>query len=228
VVRSTRTLEPALADVRALVYRTLADEGRPPSIVELARRLGRDEGDIRGALAALHAAHLIVLAPDGDAIRMAHPFSAAPMGFVVRADDQRWWGGCTWDSFGIAAAIGREVRIETSCPQCGADIRFRGGPMHPPEPGPVARIPLQAANWWDDVVWTCTRIRTFCTYEHVVAHGAETGEAVGEIVPIEGLWRLAGSWYGDRLAVDYAPRTREAAQALLADAGFTGSFWELP
>jgi Alkylmercury lyase len=222
------TLEPALAEVRALIYRTLADEGRPPSVAELSRRVARDETEIRRNLAELHAAHLIVLAPDGDAIRMAHPFSAAPMGFVVRAGDERWWGGCTWDSFGIGAALGREVRIETNCPHCLADITFRGGPSSPPESGRVARIPLPAAHWWDDVVWTCTRIRTYCTPDHAEAHCVAVGEAVGQIVPIEGLWRLAGPWYGDRLTADYAPRSRDVAQALLAEAGFTGPFWELP
>jgi len=35
---------------------------------------------VRAALANLHAAHAIVLTPAGDAVRMAHPFSAAPMG----------------------------------------------------------------------------------------------------------------------------------------------------
>ena len=224
----TTSLAPALAEIRSAVYRTFAQEGRAPSIAELARTTGRNNREAQEALTELHARHLLVLAPDGDAIRMAHPFSAAPMGFVVRTDDDRWWGGCTWDSFGIGAALGRPIRIETSCPACLADLAFDGGPETPPEIELMARIPLPASRWWDDVIWTCSNIRTFCSQAHAVAFAGRVGQDLGELVPIRQLWQLAGPWYGDRLAPDYAPRPREVAQALLADAGFTGDFWRLP
>jgi hypothetical protein len=216
------------AEVRTAVYRTFATEGRPPSIGELARITGRRGEEIQAALTELHARHLLVLAVDGDAIRMAHPFSAAPMGFVVRAGDERWWGGCTWDSFGIGAALGRPIRIETSCPACMADLAFDGGPDTPPESELIARIPLPASRWWDDVIWTCSNIRTFCGEGHAEAFAARVGQDLGELVPINGLWRLAGPWYGDRLAADYAPRPRDVSQRILTEAGFIGEFWQLP
>lgn len=220
------TLE--LAELRGLVYRTFAREGRAPSIAEAARRLARPQDAIRRDLAELDARHVIVLATDGDAIRMAHPFSAAPMGFVVRAGDERWWGGCTWDSLGIAAALGREVRIETTCPLCLAEHRFDAGPARPPEPQLVGRIPLPASRWWDDVVWTCTRIRTFCSAEHGRELAGRSGEELGQLVPLAVLWSLALAWYGDRLASDYTPRSRRDSQALLERAGLVGGFWNLP
>lgn len=221
-------LEPDLAGLRTLVYRTFAEDGRPPSIAEAARLLGRAEPDVRAGLAELHRRHLLVLAPDGDAIRMAHPFSGAPMGFVVRSGDERWWGGCTWDSFGIGAALGRDVRIDSTCPRCLAELRFEAGPDRAPEPALIVRMPLPAQRWWDDVVWTCTRIRTFCSAEHAVEFAAGAGEELGRLVPLETIWRLAMPWYGDRLRADYAPRPRDAAQALLEGAGLTGDFWRLP
>ena len=39
---------------------------------------------------------------------------------------------------------------------------------------------------------------------------------------------LAAAWYGDRLDPDWRPRTRDESQRLLAAAGLTGPFWELP
>jgi hypothetical protein len=39
---------------------------------------------------------------------------------------------------------------------------------------------------------------------------------------------LARAWYGDRMDPDWRPRTRDESQRLLADAGLTGAFWELP
>jgi hypothetical protein len=114
----------------------------------------------------------------GDAVRMAHPFSAAPMGFVVRGGDRLWWGGCAWDSFGIAA------------------------------------------EWWEDVVATCTDIRTFCSPEHAPSGGA--------LVPAPIMWRLALTWYGNRLDPDYVPLSTERKRALLAELGLGGPFWRLP
>jgi hypothetical protein len=46
-------------------------------------------------------------------------------------------------------------------------------------------------------------------------------------VPLEQVWRLARAWYADRLDEDWAPRTPDAAERLLTEAGFTGSFWFL-
>ena len=80
--------------VRRLVYQTFAQQGRAPSPAELAGELELDPAKVLRALDELHERHALVLTPPGDAIRMAHPFSAAPMGFVVRAGDQFWWGGC--------------------------------------------------------------------------------------------------------------------------------------
>jgi hypothetical protein len=155
----------------------------------------------------------------GDAVRMAHPFSAAPMGFVVRGGDRLWWGGCAWDSFGIVAALGEELEIETRCPGCGRELRYAAGPSTPP-PELTVRLPRPAAEWWEDVVATCTDIRTFCSPEHAPSGGA--------LVPAPIMWRLALTWYGNRLDPDYVPLSTERKRALLAELGLDGPFWRLP
>ena len=137
---------PSQADLRRLVYETLAREGRAPSVGECVRLLGRSREEVEADLRALHDRHALVLTVNGEAVRMAHPFSAAPMGFVVSAGDERWWGGCTWDSLGIAAALGRTVDVETLCPGCGAEIRFSAGPALAPEADVLVRIPRPAAR----------------------------------------------------------------------------------
>ena len=50
----------------------------------------------------------------------------------------------------------------------------------------------------------------------------------GELIGVQQLEALAEVWYGDRLDPEWAPRTRDESQRLLADAGLTGEFWELP
>ncbi|WP_197276239.1 organomercurial lyase [Corynebacterium deserti] len=62
----------------------------------------------------------------GDRIRIAQLFTAAPKAFVLTLtdgfDDRHWWGGYAWDSFGISATTKTELRIETACPECGEYI----------------------------------------------------------------------------------------------------------
>jgi hypothetical protein len=205
--------------VRARVFAVFAAEGRPPSPGELATACDLDPGQVAEALNELHDKHAIVLAEKGDSIRMAHPFSAWPMGFAVRDGDRFWWGGCAWDSFGIMAALGRSLEVTTTCPGCGATLRYSAPPGAAPEL--AVRIPRPAREWWDDVVETCTHIRTFCSPEHVTEPG-------GVVVELERLYRLALPWYGDRLDPDWAPKPRDERQAILDDVGLSGPFWELP
>jgi hypothetical protein len=230
-------LTPAQRAVRLAIYRGFTREGRALSPAELGAAAGLARPAVRAALAGLHAAHAIVLTPAGDAVRMAHPFSAAPMGFVVGAEgpgpagyegDRAWWGGCAWDSFGIGAALGEAVMIRTRCPGCGRDLTVRAGPAQPPEPGLVVHIPVPARAWWDDVVATCANIRLFCGRPHVDAWACATPpRRIGQVVPAAAIWRLAWPWYGDRLDPGWSPRPARAAQRLLEDCGLTGEFWRL-
>jgi hypothetical protein len=34
---------------------------------------------------------------------------------VVASAEQRWWGGCAWDSLGIMAALDQPVLVATTC-----------------------------------------------------------------------------------------------------------------
>jgi hypothetical protein len=230
-------LDPDQAAVRLAVYRGFAGQGSPPSVAGLAAETGIAETAVRAALQSLHDAHAIVLTPARDAVRMAHPFSAAPMGFVVGAEgtgpagyagDRMWWGGCAWDSFGIGAALGEPVEIRTRCPGCGRDLTVRAGPAQPPGPDLAVRIPRPARHWWDDVVGTCTNIRLFCDQSHAEAWTARAApQPAGRVISAVTMWRLAQPWYGDRLDPDWSPRPTDAAQRLLRQVGLTGGFWQL-
>jgi hypothetical protein len=229
-------LSPADRAVRLVIYRAFADQGRPPSVAEMAAETGLAEAGVKDALRNLHDAHAIVLTPAGDAVRMAHPFSAAPMGYVVGADgrgpvgyagDRMWWGGCAWDSFGIGAALGEPVVIRTRCPGCGRDLVVRAGPAQPPGQDLVVHIQREASRWWDDVVSTCSNIRLFCDPSHVESWAGAGSHPVGQVIPSVSMWQLAQTWYGDRLDPDWSPRPAAAAQRLLEQCGLSGRFWRL-
>jgi hypothetical protein len=53
------------------------------------------------------------------------------------------------------------------------------------------------------------------------------GRTPGATIPIAKLAELAVAWWGDRLAADWRPHTREQNQAILQGLGLTGSFWRL-
>src|SRR3954453_20253239 len=135
---------PQAQRIRADVFATFAAEGRPPSPAELAARLGLGAGQVAAGLRELHDKHPIVLPSAGDSIRMAHPFSAWPMNFVVRDGDRLWWGGCAWDSFGIMAALGRPLEITTTCPGCGALLSYSAPTDRPV--GPLLRLSRPTAH----------------------------------------------------------------------------------
>ncbi|MGE5691288.1 MAG: hypothetical protein ACM33B_12105 [Pseudomonadota bacterium] len=54
------------------------------------------------------------------------------------------------------------------------------------------------------------------------------GREPGATIPVETLAALAQAWWGDRLAPDWRPHTREQNQAILERVGLTGPFWALP
>jgi hypothetical protein len=222
------SLSPEARAVRASIYATFAREGRAPSPAELAAADGLSSDVVTAALRELHDLHAIVLAPAGDGIRMAHPFSAWPMGFVLRAGDRFWWGGCAWDSFGIVAALRERLDILTTCPSCGRDLHYSASHTDPPAVDFVVRLPYPAAEWWVDVVGTCTNIRTFCSPDHVESWRDATSSPLGYVTDLTTLWRLALPWYGDRLDPNWEPHTREHNQSLLESCGLTGPFWALP
>jgi hypothetical protein len=53
------------------------------------------------------------------------------------------------------------------------------------------------------------------------------GRSRGATIPVLKLVELAYAWWGDRLAPDWRPHTREQNQAILDRLGLTGPFWQL-
>jgi len=54
------------------------------------------------------------------------------------------------------------------------------------------------------------------------------GKAPGVTTSISKLSELAHAWWGDRLADDWRPHTRDQNQQILDNLGLTGDFWRLP
>jgi hypothetical protein len=53
------------------------------------------------------------------------------------------------------------------------------------------------------------------------------GRTPGATMPVAKVAELATAWWGDRLAPDWRPHTRDQNQSILHGLGLTGSFWRL-
>ncbi len=139
-------------DVRLAVYRTVVDDGRPPTPPEIARELGVPVPTVEATLRRLADGHVLVLAPGTPYVWMANPFSAIPTPFVVRANDRDYWGNCVWDALGIPACLHADARIETWCPDCAEPLPLdiRDGDLASPAGG-VIHFAVPAARWWEDI-----------------------------------------------------------------------------
>jgi hypothetical protein len=137
--------------IRNHIYRRFVELGRAPTFTELKDELG---DGVEPALLRLHAAHALVLEPDGAEIRMANPFSAVPTPHRVEAGGRSWYGNCAWDAFGIPAALHVDGHVSSACPDCGEPIEIDIRDEHAVPDEHVFHVAVPAAHWWDDIVFT--------------------------------------------------------------------------
>ena len=139
-------------DVRIAVYRKIVEEGRPPTVLEVASGLGITTSEIEASLNRLADDRVLVLTPGTSSIWMASPFSAIPTPFEVEVGAHRYFGNCIWDALGIPVCLKTVGRIRTSCPDCAEPLLLdvRGGGLDAPADH-VIHFEVPAARWWDDI-----------------------------------------------------------------------------
>ncbi|MEZ4417528.1 MAG: organomercurial lyase [Gemmatimonadota bacterium] len=139
---------------RWMVYQYFAQAGSAPSLAALARLLERPAGQVRLALAGLAAQHQIVLADDGETIRMAHPFGAFESGVRVEAGGTLYHTPCIWDALALPALLDKDAVIEVDAALRGAPLRLliQGGGLRPTVS--VIHFVVPAARFWDDIAFT--------------------------------------------------------------------------
>ncbi|TMA26926.1 MAG: hypothetical protein E6J78_11840, partial [Deltaproteobacteria bacterium] len=94
------------------------------------------------------------LAPNDGNIWAANPFCAVPSGFRVRAAGKKYWGICIWDALGIAAALGADAIVTTTCGDCGdvMTLEVRDGRLARSEG--IVHFAIPAHHWWDNIGFT--------------------------------------------------------------------------
>jgi len=91
----------------------------------------------------------------------------------------------------------------------------------------VMAHPFPMDEAWNDVVYTCSNQRLFCSERCVQAWLASTGHARGYVMDLTTLWRLASGWYSGRLDSPYQRKDPQGAVDYFRSAGLQGPFWGL-
>ena len=146
---SVAPVDEADLELRRRTYAFFVEHGRAPAAAELG-----EPQEILAGWRRLHDEHALVLNPATDELRMLNPFSAVPTAYRVRAGGHWWYGNCAWDAFGICAALHTDGRIDTTCPDCTAEITFDIRDERPSDESLLFHCVVPAAQWWDDIVFT--------------------------------------------------------------------------
>jgi hypothetical protein len=147
-------VDQADIDLRNGTYALFVELGRAPTIEETAGAARSTASEVEDGWRRLHDAHALVLDLPDPVIRMANPFSAVPTSFRVHAMGRDWHANCAWDAFGVCVVLGADGRIETTCPDCGEDIRVEVRGNRPDDESLLFHCLVPAAHWWDDIVFT--------------------------------------------------------------------------
>jgi Alkylmercury lyase len=141
-------------ELRRQTYAQLAQLGRPPMAAEVAAASGRSRDEVRAGWRRLHAEHALVRDQVTGEIVMASPFSGVPTAYRVQASGRWWYANCAWDAFGICAALHADGQIETSCRDCGHELRIAVQGERPDDDSLLFHCLVPAVRWWDDIVFT--------------------------------------------------------------------------
>lgn len=147
------TSEPSVP-VKLAVYRHFAETGRAPEPADVSKRTGLDEGQVLAAYASLRAQRLLLVEPDGRAIRMAPPFSGVPTQHEVEVGGTHYFANCAWDALGVVAALQQPGRVRSRCEQSGEPLDLHVHREGPERSDWLFHCLVPAAKWWDDLVFT--------------------------------------------------------------------------
>lgn len=170
---TTRSL-PALADSLASTFPccddaplalALLDElakGEPVEVSQLSRAAGRDEADLGATLDRWPNVHC-----DAQARVVAFGgLSVAPSEHRFEVAGRQLYTWCAWDTLFLPSLLGREARVESSCPVTGTEVRLTVGPegVQVTEPSALqVSFPAPASTDTSHI------IASFCCHVHFLA-----------------------------------------------------------
>jgi len=213
--------------IRQHVYESFVGHGHPPTLQEMAGKARAEAQQVVRALVHLEQERALIVSPARDRVLVAPPFSAVPTPFWVETSNGSWWGNCAWESLGIAALLNADCVIRTSSGAEGQPLEVHTTNGQVVDSGAVLHIPVPAAQWWDDIRFTCATIMFFTSEEEVRLWSARHDIPLGSVLRLNQAWSLAGDWFSGRLEREWSRLTPEEAEKSFRRAGLSGGFWSL-
>ncbi len=216
------------ASLHHAILSSLVERGFAPQVGELAKQFATTEEEVGDALRRLHEGHGVLLHPNSPRVWVAHPFSCAPTGHVLRRGDRIWWSNCAWCSLGAAALLGGEVTIVTSLggEDRRAELRVVDGELL--DTDYVVHFPIPMTRAWDNVVYTCSLMLAFENEGEVDEWCRRHRVGRGDVQPIAKVSEFAAVWYGRHLDADWRKWTVDEAADIFRQFSLTHDVWRLP
>ena len=178
---SSAGLSPQEDTVRKAILTAFADEGKAPSVPQLAHALGLPLASVLAACRTLAARDLIVWRDDERQIISAYPFSGVPTAHQVRLTGRSTlYAMCAIDALGIPFMLSHGARIRSACFFC-----------HQPVTVEIDGGLLQRTNPSTLVVWVserrgpcvaearCPLMNFFCDEGHLQEWRATAPQEIG-------------------------------------------------
>ena len=153
-----------------IVLEAFASSGRPPSVLQIAEKIGVPDSEARTFLVDLRTHDLLGLDESATKITYAYPFANTPTEHRVGLDGRCLYAVCAIDALGVAGMLRSDTRIESACRGCRGRIEV-GTARNGKSLGWYR--PAEAVVWYD-LAYTqaaatscCTVIAFFCSDPHL-------------------------------------------------------------
>lgn len=215
------------ASLHYTIIKGIIQNGYAPDVKELSHLLKTNENQVVDGLYKLAEYHGVVLHPNEPKIWAIHPFSLSPTNFYVTSEQGQWWGNCAWCSLGIAALLKSDVKITTTI---GAEtkqieIDILDGEIQ--QKDYFIHFPIPMKNAWDNVVYTCSNMLIFENENQVSKWSEQHKIPLGDIQPIDKIWKFSQKWYGNHLNAEWEKWTMEEARQMFREFELNGDIWDL-
>jgi hypothetical protein len=140
--------------LRTAVYRHFATTGQSPTVDAMRRAIGATSEQVRDGYRRLYAKRMLVPADDFVTIRMAPPFSGVETQHRTIVNGTEYFANCAWDALGVVATLGGTGSVLSRCERTLEPLVLHLDPNGPPSSEWLFHCVIQAAGWWNDIVFT--------------------------------------------------------------------------
>src|SRR2546427_8976853 len=190
-------------DARKFVFDYFVEQAVPPVLEQIMERYRLRREEAFAVLKGLEEARHLKLVPGTQRILMAFPFSAVATPFRVTRPviGRRYYANCAWDAVAFHSMLHEIIRIDGRCHHCAEpiSIELAGAKSRSSPRRPVVYLALPAAQWWNDIVLTCSNHMVFFSSEAHMDEWRKAAQAPeGALPPPQKSHAPQGAAYKDK------------------------------